>query len=122
MEPVTCPGLPDPALDRSRCFNRRRSPLAMSNLKNNVLVIGCGHWGKNYVRVFSDLLGQAHVGITDARPATVAEIQRQYQHVRAYRDLGQALESRQFRMAVVAAPASLHYELVASCFDAELDV
>jgi predicted dehydrogenase len=87
-----------------------------------MLVIGCGHWGKNYVRIFSGLLGASRITVTDTRAGVLDGLRHQYPGITATPDLEAALADRSLAMAVVATPAATHFGLVKRCLEAGLDV
>ena len=85
-----------------------------------VAVIGCGYWGKNLVRVFSELGVLRYVCDTDvsrqeglAIPGEPPEFTDQLQQV---------LQDPQIPAVAVATPAATHYQVVRECLLAGKDV
>jgi UDP-2-acetamido-3-amino-2,3-dideoxy-glucuronate N-acetyltransferase len=79
-----------------------------------VAVIGCGYWGKNLVRNFSEL-GALHSLIdTDEQP--VAKLTGQYGG--DARELEAALEHSDVSAVAIAAPAAAHYKLARQALEA----
>lgn len=76
----------------------------MHNVK--IAVIGCGYWGKNLVRNFSEL--RVLTSVCDANQ-TLAEVSAEANNVQAH-TLEQVLQS-DVDGVVIAAPAVLHYDL-----------
>ncbi|MDD4939031.1 MAG: Gfo/Idh/MocA family oxidoreductase [Candidatus Omnitrophica bacterium] len=74
-----------------------------------VAVIGCGYWGKNLVRVFSQL-GVLDT-ICDSDPARLEALRKEYPGVNITASYTQVLKNRQLTAAVVATPAESHYRL-----------
>jgi len=73
-------------------------------------IVGCGRWGQNYVRVFSELAAPV-VAVCDQEEERLRMIRRRYPGVRTFLDLRELLEEETVDAVVVATPASTHYEL-----------
>ena len=73
----------------------------------SVAVIGCGHWGKNLVRNFSEL--GVLKAISDPDPA-IQKTMRQTYNVPA-RDIDGILEDAEIDGVVIAAPAQMHHQV-----------
>ena len=58
--------------------------ISMSGDPTGVAVIGCGYWGINYVRVFSELPDGAPVVVCDTREERLEEIGRRFPEDRAH--------------------------------------
>jgi len=86
----------------------KRAPVAAQNV--HVAVIGCGGWGRNLVRNFSEL--GALEAIVDANPEMAEPLARKYGT--GVRDLASVLTDPGIDAVVIAAPAKLHYELAKS--------
>ncbi len=89
-------------------------------MQKHVAVIGCGHWGKNLVRVFSELGALQCVCDTDAsrRDKLVfsgdpPEFTQQLEEV---------LADERVRAVAIATPAATHFELVRRALEAGKDV
>jgi UDP-2-acetamido-3-amino-2,3-dideoxy-glucuronate N-acetyltransferase len=82
-------------------------------------VVGCGYWGKNLVRNFSEL-GALRV-VFDVDPARAEGLARQYgvQRCASYDEL---LSRTDMDAVVIAAPAAEHYALARQALRAEKDV
>lgn len=82
-------------------------------------VVGCGYWGKNLVRVFSEIgsLG----AICDADSARVAELGRSY-NVPATDRFEEILAMPGIPAVVIAAPAAQHFVLAKQALLANKDV
>lgn len=83
-----------------------------------VAVVGCGHWGMNYLRVFRELPDVDHVAAVDSRPQRLKEIDEKYRGISLYESVDGALEDPYVDAVVVCTPASSHYELVRRCLEA----
>src|SRR5262245_52612020 len=85
-----------------------RSNRASLNTPNvRVAVIGCGGWGRNLVRNFSEL--GALEAIVEPNGETAEALGRN--HNSRVRDLPSVLADPFIDAVVIAAPARLHYEL-----------
>ena len=78
----------------------------------SVAVIGCGYWGKNLVRNFSEL--GALAAVVDHDPAIATQFANEYK-VTAY-TLEEALAAEEISAVVIAAPAELHAEIALQAF------
>ncbi len=83
-------------------------------------VIGCGYWGKNLVRVFSELGALRCVCDTD-RPRYEA-LKFPAGRPAFTDDLQQVLDDAQLPAVAIATPAATHYDLVRRCLEAGKDV
>ncbi|MGQ9574327.1 MAG: Gfo/Idh/MocA family oxidoreductase [Thermoguttaceae bacterium] len=87
---------------------------------NPVTVIGCGYWGKNLVRVFSEL--GALRGVCDAEATRLKALRFQGAPPRFCESLDEVLADPQTRAVAIATPAATHYEIVLACLKAGKDV
>ena len=85
----------------------------------NVAVIGCGYWGKNLVRNFSQLNALAMV--CDATPAGRATATSLVPETPIVAEIEEVLSS-DVSGVVIATPAETHYALVARALAAGKDV
>lgn len=90
--------------------------------KNKMVIVGCGHWGRNYVRVFAGLLGADRITVVDAKAKALDSVRQQYPGISTATSLAAAREQGGFSMAVVSTPATTHFKLVEQCLAANLDV
>lgn len=77
-----------------------------------VSIVGCGHWGANYLRIFQFMDGVEMVSACDQSEKPLAKIQKQYPNVQILKEFSSVLEDSRTEAVVVATPASTHYELV----------
>lgn len=80
----------------------------------SVAVIGCGHWGKNLVRNFSEL--GALKAISDPNPATQKTMHETY-NVPA-REVDDILADNTIDAVVIAVPAELHHDVALKALQA----
>jgi predicted dehydrogenase len=86
----------------------------------NVLVIGCGYWGWNYVRVFGELPETRVAAVCDPSLDRLDAIAVEHPDVPLIQDLEVALALPEIDCAIVATPASTHYEIGARALNAGL--
>jgi len=79
----------------------------LSSNNKNIAVIGCGYWGKNIVRNFSELGILA--GISDPRQENTAPLAAKYDV--PVLSIEEILASEEIEGVAIAAPAPLHAEL-----------
>ena len=83
---------------------------------NNIVVVGCGKWGKNLVRVFSEL--RALYGIYD----TDEKIRKSFKNIESFESYEAVLETKQVEAVVIATPAITHYDIAKQAILAGKDV
>jgi predicted dehydrogenase len=88
----------------------------------NIGVIGCGHWGPNHVRVFSQLRDARVVAAADLDAKRLETIREQHPHVETFRDYRGMLKVAGLEAVVVAAPTRVHYQLVKAALEANKHV
>jgi len=69
----------------------------------NIGVIGCGHWGPNHVRVFSQLRESRVVACADLDPKRLEAIREQYPQVSVFHDYQELLKTAAVDAVVVVA-------------------
>jgi UDP-2-acetamido-3-amino-2,3-dideoxy-glucuronate N-acetyltransferase len=82
----------------------------------NVAVVGCGHWGKNLVRNFSQLGVLRR--ICDNNPTSLADVGSLYPKVQLTQSFAEVLSDPSVNAVVLATPASMHYEHVKLALEA----
>lgn len=80
-----------------------------------VAVIGCGYWGKNYVRVFSELPESRLVTVCDQQPERLQEMARQYPGVYLTSQVDEALALEDVDAVVVCTEPANHYKVARAC-------
>jgi len=83
-------------------------------------VVGCGYWGKNLVRVFSQL--RALQMICEADPARLARFQAEYPQARASGSYEAALSDPKVQAIALATPAETHAALGRQALQAGKDL
>lgn len=74
-------------------------------------IIGCGYWGKNYIRIFNELPNCVLFGICDKDPDRL----KQFPHITGFINFEELLPN--VDAVVVATPAILHYDVVRVCLE-----
>ena len=82
-----------------------------------VLIVGCGYWGVNYVRVF-DSLPNVQVTVCDQRVERLQEIQEHFRAIETTTNLQDALESTDVDIVVVCTGAKTHHAVASACLKA----
>lgn len=78
----------------------------------NIGVIGCGHWGPNHIRVFSQLRDSSVVACADPDAKRLEAVAEQHPRVRPFKDYHLMLRDGETDAVVVAAPTRMHYPIV----------
>jgi len=85
------------------------------NVRPGIAVIGCGGWGFNYVRVFSELPQTRVVAGCDARAERLQELGRRFPGLDLTTDVAEVLSRDDIDAVVVATPATTHYQVTHAC-------
>ena len=89
-------------------------------MARNIVVAGCGYWGKNLVRNFAEL-GALHT-ICDANPRVLKQFHSRYPEVNTETEYSQVLQDEKIKGVVISTPAMLHYEMTKEALLADKDV
>jgi len=84
-------------------------PLVLKRI--NVGVIGCGHWGPNHIRIFSQLSGSEVLMCADPDPKRLEAIKRIYPGVEIACDYKEILNDQDIDAVCIAAPTNFHYSI-----------
>jgi predicted dehydrogenase len=87
-----------------------------------VAVIGCGYWGPNLVRTFSEMHSASVAAVADRDPVRLDEIRQRHPHIETLVQDYTTLLDRDLDAAVVCTPAETHQEIVRDCLEHGLDV
>jgi predicted dehydrogenase len=77
--------------------------------KLRIAIVGCGYWGQNLVRNFSDLADVEVTAVCDFNLNTLARIKRRYPALELKHDYQQLLADSRIGAVVIATPLSTHY-------------
>ena len=77
--------------------------------KIKVAIIGCGYWGQNLVRNFSDLAGVEVTAVCDFNLGALARVKHQFPQVSLRQEYDQILSDWRSHAVVIATPLCTHY-------------
>jgi predicted dehydrogenase len=80
--------------------------------KINIGIIGCGHWGPNYIRTFSNIDDCNVKAICDLSRQHLARIKNRYPKIETTTDFKKIINDNEIDAVVITTPASIHYPLV----------
>jgi len=78
-------------------------------------IIGCGYWGMNYVRVFSELLQATVVAVCDQGADRLTLAKQRFPMVRTCQKWEQIVGNSEIEGVVVSTPATTHYAIAREC-------
>lgn len=84
----------------------------------NIGVIGCGHWGPNHIRVFSESPRARVIACADLNGARLARIARKFPGIRTTTDHGSLLNDPGIDAVVIATPTRTHAALTREALNA----
>ena len=88
----------------------------------NVAVIGAGAWGKNHIRVFSEMPNVRLKYVCDQDPSKLRSIQKTYSQTKMVEELNPILHDPEVKGVVVASSALSHFPLTKEILMADKDV
>ena len=82
-------------------------------------LIGCGQWGQNYLRNFSELADRARVvAYADADESRLAQLRPRFPGPRSTTDANNILEDPEIEAVVISTPSATHADIVSRALDA----
>jgi predicted dehydrogenase len=84
-------------------------------------LVGCGRWGLNYLRAFSELDGCRMLAACDLSAERLAEAARRVPGLRTTSNLGELLAAQDIDALVVATDATRHFEVTRAGLEAGKD-
>lgn len=81
-------------------------------------VLGCGYWGINYARVFSELPDSRLVVVCDAREERLREVSRRFSSVALTTSVEEVLQLDEVEAVVVCTEPTAHYDVARLCLEA----
>ncbi len=84
----------------------------------SVGVIGCGHWGPNHIRIFSQLSDSRVLACADLDEKRLSSIQALYPDIRATKDYKTILDDPAIDAVVVAVPTNFHFKITQEALQA----
>ncbi len=88
----------------------------------DVAVVGAGAWGKNHIRVFSEIPNVRLKYVCDQDPSKLRALQQTYPQTKMVEDLKAILEDPEVKGVVVASSALSHYPLSKEILKSDKDV
>src|ERR1051326_3461187 len=83
-----------------------------------IAILGCGYWGINYVRVFSELPGARLVAVCDKRVERLQEVKRRFPGAKLTTEIEETLELDGVDAVIVCTEATTHYGIARKCIEA----
>jgi len=74
-----------------------------------VAIVGCGYWGQNLIRNFSEVEGAELVTVCDLEEKALARVQKRFPSVRLSQNLDEVFSDPGIDAVVIATPISTHY-------------
>src|SRR5512135_2412427 len=87
-----------------------------------IAVVGAGAWGKNHIRVFSEMNRVRLKYVCDQDPSKTASLQKAYPQTAMVKELKPILQDPEVKGVVVASSAISHYPLTKEILAADKDV
>ena len=87
-----------------------------------IAVVGAGAWGKNLIRVFSEIPNVRLKYVCDQDPSKLLSLQKTYPQTKMVGDLNPILQDPDVRGVVVASSALSHFPLTKEILMADKDV
>ncbi|MBI1391064.1 MAG: gfo/Idh/MocA family oxidoreductase [bacterium] len=84
----------------------------------NIGLIGCGYWGMNYARVFSELRESRLAAVCDADSKRLFEVNRRYPGTATLNHYQDLLTNPEIDALVISTPATNHYAVAKECLEA----
>lgn len=81
-------------------------------------MLGCGHWGPNHVRVFSQLKDSAVTAFADPDPKRLAAVSAQYPDATGFADYRELLTTANVDAVAICVPTRLHFEVAKAALEA----
>ena len=88
----------------------------------DIAVVGAGAWGKNHIRVFSEMNKVRLKYVCDQDPSKIASLQKAYPQTEMVKDLKPILRDPEVKGVVVASSALSHFPLTKEILMADKDV
>ena len=81
----------------------------------NIGIIGCGHWGPNYIRTFNEIPNCNVFWCCDIDTKKLENIKQKFPEIDVSTRYDDILEDKRVDAVVIATPASTHYEITKAC-------
>lgn len=91
----------------------------MASKRLRVAVVGCGYWGPNLIRNFSNLTEECEMSmVCDQDVMRLNHVKRLYPWVRTTTDYRQIVESDEIDIVAIVTPVSAHYQMARMSLEA----
>lgn len=77
----------------------------------NVGVVGCGHWGPNHIRVFSQLSNSRSLMCSDLDDARLNNIKNLFPNIQITKNYKDILNNKDIQAVCIATPTNTHFNL-----------
>ncbi|MFH1928842.1 MAG: Gfo/Idh/MocA family oxidoreductase, partial [Chloroflexota bacterium] len=81
-------------------------------------IVGCGYWGINHVRVFTELPESRVVAVCDLRQERLREVGQRFAQVAVTTDLDELIGRQDVDAVVICTAAASHYDIASICLQA----
>ncbi|MCF7907841.1 MAG: Gfo/Idh/MocA family oxidoreductase [Candidatus Omnitrophica bacterium] len=81
-------------------------------------IIGCGHWGPNYLRNFSQLEDSSVLVCCDLSKDNLDKVKKHYRSIEVVEDYKDVLRDKRIDAVVIATPARTHYKIAKDALSA----
>ena len=81
-------------------------------------VIGCGHWGPNHVRVFSELEETRVVACADTNESSLRRTRKRFPNIRGTSEYRHLLDDASIDAVVIATPTGTHAQIAGEAIQA----
>ncbi len=85
-------------------------------------IIGCGHWGPNHIRIFSQLQNSQSLMCADLDDQMLSKIKKLFPEIEITKDYKDILNNAEIDSVCIAAPTKLHYSLTKEALEADKHV
>lgn len=85
-------------------------------------IIGCGHWGPNHIRIFSQLPNSQSLMCADLNDQMLSKIKKLFPEIEITKDYKDILNNADIDAVCIAAPTKLHYQLTKESLEADKHV
>lgn len=77
---------------------------------NSIGIIGCGHWGQNYLRVFREISEDIAISVCDADKTRLHYLRQKYPSIKIFTGAKDLIRDKGIKAVVISSPASTHFE------------
>ncbi|MAT41902.1 MAG: oxidoreductase [Anaerolineaceae bacterium] len=92
------------------------------SLKKNIAVIGCGYWGVNYIRLFSQLAQVNLVAICDTQTDRLNSVGEKFPLLRKYNEVQRLLKEESLDAVIIATNPETHFDVTKEVINAGVHV